>query len=50
MRTFWWQRMETDIIHGGYRVVVDYEVCDDYSQGNPRQYFTGRLEMKYVSA
>ena len=48
MRTYWWHRLETSIIHCGRRVVVDYEVCNDYDSG--RQFYTGRSKMEYVPA
>ena len=46
MKRYWWQRIETSIVHSRYRVVVDYEVCDDYEHGT--QNYTGRSEMSYI--
>jgi hypothetical protein len=43
-----WQRMTTDIVHGRYRVVVDYEICNDYEYGI--RYYTGGSVMSYISA
>ena len=48
MQTYWWQRLATSIVHAGYRVVVDYEVCDDHEHGT--QYYTGRSKTSYVPA
>lgn len=48
MKCYWWQRMTTDIVHMGQRVVIDFEVCDDHEWNT--QYYTGRSEMKYVPA
>ncbi|MBU2036679.1 hypothetical protein KJ866_00500 [Patescibacteria group bacterium] len=48
MKTYWWQRFYASAVHVGYRVVVDYEICND--QKRDVQYYTGRSKMDYVPA
>jgi hypothetical protein len=39
-REYWWQRFETSIIHcDHYRVIIEYQVLNDYDAGT--QSYTG---------
>ena len=45
---YFWQRINTGIVHAGHRVVAEYEVETDLKAGTQR--YTGRVRMFYVSA
>lgn len=48
MKSYYWQRMTTGSVHGGYRVVYEYQVCRDHRFN--QVYYTGLSRADYIPA
>lgn len=43
---YYWESLETSIIHSGYRVIAEYKVEVDFERGGFMSY-TGQSRMRY---